>query len=92
MKEGRKEERKKEGRKKGGNVLFNDAPNTFFLWLYGVNHMVNDYSDSERRNPPSPYGLLFPISKDSFICTSPYRQDSWLERELAEWVHYQGSF
>ena len=24
------------------NVLFNDALNTFYLWLYGVRHMVKD--------------------------------------------------
>ena len=30
-----------------GNVLFNDALNTFYVWLYGVRHMVQDHSDSE---------------------------------------------
>ena len=52
--------------KKEGNVLFNDALNTFYLRLYGVGHMVEDDSDSERGNPLPPHGLLFP-----FICTSP---------------------
>ena len=33
-----------------GNVLFNDALNTFYLQLYGVRHMVKDHSDSERGN------------------------------------------
>ena len=37
--------------KKEGNVLFNDALNTFYLRLYGVRHnMVKDHSDSERGN------------------------------------------
>ena len=45
---------------KEGNVLFNDALNTFYLWLYGVRHMVKNHSIS---------------SKGSFICTS-HRQDS----------------
>ena len=59
-----------------GNVLFNDALNTFYLWLYGVRHMVKDHSDSERGHPLPPQRLLFPISsKGSFICTS-HRQDS----------------
>ena len=54
------------------NVLFNDALNIFYLRLYGVGHMVKDYSDSERGNPLPPHGLLFPISsKGSFICTIP---------------------
>ena len=57
---------------KEGNVLFNDALNTLYLRLYGVGHMVKDYSDSERRNPLPPHGLLFRInSKGSFICTIP---------------------
>ena len=35
--------------RKEGNVLFNDALNTFYLRLYGVGHMVKDHSDSERK-------------------------------------------
>ena len=60
--------------RKEGNVLFNDALNTFYLRLYGVIHMVKDHSDSERGNPLPPHGLLFPISsKGSFICIIPQR-------------------
>ena len=55
-----------------GNVLFNDAFNTFYLRLYGVRHMVKDHSDSEKGNPLPPHMLLFTInSKGSFICTIP---------------------
>ena len=58
--------------RKEGNVLFNDALNTFYLRLYGVKHMVNDHSDSKRGNPLLPHQLLFPISsKVSFICIIP---------------------
>ena len=58
--------------RKEGNILFNDALNTFYLRLYGIRHMVKDHSDSERENPLLPHGLLFPInSKGSFICTIP---------------------
>ena len=57
---------------KEGNVLFNDALNTFYLWLYGIEHMVKDHSDSERGNPLQPHVLFFLISsKGSFICTIP---------------------
>ena len=35
---------------KEGNVLFNDALNTFYLRLYGVRHMVKDHSDNEKGN------------------------------------------
>ena len=34
--------------RKEGNILFNDALNTFYLRLYGVGHMVNDHSESAR--------------------------------------------
>ena len=58
--------------RKVGNVLFNDALNTFYLRLYGVRHMVKDHCDSEHGNPLPPHRLLFPISsKGSFICTIP---------------------
>ena len=58
--------------RKEGNVLFNDALNTFYLRLYGIRHMVKDHSDSEKGNPLPPHRLLFLISsKGSFICTIP---------------------
>ena len=58
--------------RKEGNVLFNNAFNTFYLQLYGVRHMVKDHTYSERGNPLPPHGLLFLInSKGSFICTIP---------------------
>ena len=58
--------------RKEGNVLFNDALNTFYLRLYGVKHMVKDHSDSEKGNPLPPHRLLFPLnSNGSFICTIP---------------------
>ena len=65
--------------------------------------MVKDYSDSERGNPLLPHGLLLLISsKGSFICTIPVRiahttaflkpvVEHWLEREIAQWVHHEGS-
>ena len=60
--------------RKEGNVLFNDALNTFYLRLYGVRHMVKDHSDSERGNLLPPHGLLFSISsKVFFICIIPQK-------------------
>ena len=54
--------------RKEGDVLFNDALNTFYLRLYGVRHMVKDHSDSERGNPLPTHGLLFTInSKGSLL-------------------------
>ena len=68
-------QRKKKKGGKEGNVLFNDALNTFYLQLYGIKHMVKDHSERERENPLPPLiGLLLSISsKGSFICTIPYR-------------------
>ena len=58
--------------RKEGNVLFNDALNTFYLRLYGFRHMVKDHSDSKRGNPLPPHRLLsLIISKGSFICIIP---------------------
>ena len=82
-----------------GNVLFNDALNTFYLRLYGVRHMVKDHSDNEKGNLLPPHRLLFPInSRGSFICTIPHIahttafvtpvEEHWLEREIAQCVHH----
>ena len=38
-----------DSKRKEGNVIFNDALNTFYLRLYGVGHMVKVHSDSERK-------------------------------------------
>ena len=81
-----------------GNVLLNDAFNTFYLRLYGVRHMVKDHSDSAKGNPLPPHRLLVPInSKGSFIGTIPQTGyttafvtpvvEHWLEREIAQWIH-----
>ena len=43
--------------------LFNDALNTFYLRLYGVEHMVKNHSESKRGNPLPPHGLRFPITR-----------------------------
>ena len=61
--------------RKEGNVLINDALNTFYLQLYGVRHMVKDHSDSERGNPLLPHGVLFLISTIFFLYASSHRQD-----------------
>ena len=45
-------------RKTGGNALFNDALNTFYLRLYGVRHMVKDHSDSEMKPAAATWAAL----------------------------------
>ena len=44
---------------KEGNVLFNNALNTFYLLLYGVGHMVKYHSDSERKPAAATWSTLF---------------------------------
>ena len=59
--------------RKEGNVLLNDALNTFYLRLYGVRHIVKDHSDNERENPLPPHGLPFPNSSKGYvICIVPH--------------------
>ena len=55
-------------REKEGNVLFNDALNTFYLRLYGIRHMVKDHSDSEKGNPLLPHRLLLSIIRCHETC------------------------
>ena len=43
---------------KEGNVLYNDAQNTFYSWLYGIEFMVKYHSESERGDPLSPLHRL----------------------------------
>ena len=38
--------------------------------------MVKDHSDSEKRNPLPPHGLLFPINSKGFLYAPSHRQDS----------------
>ena len=42
--------------RKEGNVLFNDALDTFYLRLYGVRHMVKDHSN---RQDTTYHGLCY---------------------------------
>ena len=77
---------------------------THFIYGYMVRHMVEDHSDSERGNPLPPHDILFPIKQQGFFYThhpterithtmtfvTPVVKD-WLEREIAQWVHQEGS-
>ena len=47
---------KKEGRK--DIFLFNDAFNTFYLWLYGVRHMVKYHTYSVRKPAAATWATL----------------------------------
>ena len=62
---------KKMQRRKEGNVIFNDALNTFYLRVYGVRHMVKNHSDCERGNPLPLHGLLFSIIASVLLYAQP---------------------
>ena len=47
--------------RKEGNLLFNNVLKTFYLWLYGIGHMVKDHSDSETGI------LLLPLHRPLFL-------------------------
>ena len=75
-------------RRMEGNVLFNDALDTIYLWLYGVRHMVKDHSDSERGNPLPPHGLLFPNSSSM---GQPRRINPTTHRTMSECSYHGAS-
>ena len=60
-------------RNRKGNVLFNNALNTFYLWLYGVRHMVKDHSNIEKGNPLLPHDRL---TERVLLYAPSHRQDS----------------
>ena len=66
---------RKEGRKEG-NVLFNDALNTFYLRLYGVRHMVKDHSDSEKGTRCRHIGYAYRLAAQVLLYAPSHRQDS----------------
>ena len=63
-----------EGRKE--NVLFKDAFNTFYLWLYGIGHMVKDHSDSNRETHCHHMGYSFRLAAMVLLYASSHRKDS----------------
>ena len=65
-----------ERERKEGNVLFNDALNTFYLWLYDIRHMVKDHSDSKKGNPLPHIGtqhILFTVIWHQIYGKGPLR-------------------
>ena len=53
--------------RKEGNVLFNDALNTFYLRLYGVGHMVKQ----ERKHASATWVTLFDYQQGFFYMHHP---------------------
>ena len=77
--------RLEEGRKE---ILYLTTHSThFYIWLYGVGHMVNDHPDCKRGNP-----LHHPTNRIAHTTAfvTPV-VENWLKREIAQWVHHERS-
>ena len=61
---------------KEGNVLFNDALNTFYLWLYGVGHRVRNHSAREETRCRNYIGYYFLLTARALLYALSHRQDS----------------
>ena len=59
-----------------GNVLFNDALNTFHLRLYGVRHMVKDHYDCERETHFRHMRYSFRLAARVLLYAPYLRQDN----------------
>ena len=82
-------------------MFYLTTQSTHFIYIY----MVNDHTDSERGNPLPPHGQLFTISNNYFFLNVHHPTDrithttafvipvveDWLEREIAQLVHHEGS-
>ena len=62
--------------RKEGNVLFNDALNTFYLRSYGVRHMVKDHSVSIEETCYRHMGYSFRLAARVLLYASSHRQDN----------------
>ena len=82
-------------KRKEGNGLFNDALNTFYLWLYGVRHGKGPLRFRGRKPAVATWATL----SGFFYMHHPTNRithttafvtpvvEHWLEREIAQWVH-----
>ena len=58
----KKRKRKRKVKYQIRKEMFYLTMHSVYIRLYGVRHVLNDHSDSERGNPLPPHGLLFPIT------------------------------
>ena len=84
--------------RKEGNVLCNDALNTFYLQIYGIRHVVTDHPYRERGNLLPPQGYSFRLTAifymhhptDRIAHTTAFVTpvvEHCLEGQIAQWVH-----
>ena len=58
------------------NVLFNNALNTFYLWLYGVRHMVKDHLIVRKETRCCHIGYSYRLTARVLLYASSHRQDN----------------
>ena len=63
-------------KKEGKCFVFNDALNTFYLWLYDVSHMVKDHSDRREETRCHHIGYSFRLAARVLLYASSHRQDN----------------
>ena len=61
---------------KEGNVLFNDALNTFYVRLYGVRHMAKDHLIVRKETRCRNIGYSFRLTARVLLYALSHRQDS----------------
>ena len=83
--------------------LFNDALITFYLQFYGISHMVNVHSDSERKpTATTMWATIFDKQQGIFYMHYPTDRtaqimvfdipivEHWLEQQIVQWVQHEG--
>ena len=58
-----------------GNVLFNDALNTFYLRLYGIRHMVKDHLIVRKETRCRHIGYSLQLTARVLLYAPSHRQD-----------------
>ena len=58
-------------------VLFISTINTFYLWLYGIKHMVKDHSNGKEETHCPHMGYSFRLSTMVLLYTSYRQYNTW---------------
>ena len=80
-----------------GNVLFNDALNTFYLRLYGIRYMVKNHSDMHHPRQDNTYHCLCYTSHGALAGTRnspmgpPWRIDPTTHRTMSERSYHRAT-
>ena len=83
-----KEKRRQREKEEEGNVLFNNALSTFYLWLYVNRHMTKDHSDTIEWKPTATTSwVTLSCAMDRIVHTTATVTpvvEHWLERDICQ--------